>query len=278
MHIRLARLLPLLLAFSLPATAPAATTPATHAQLVAATQGNWRSAANKARDVWRHPVETLEFFGIRPDMTVIELNPGGGGWYTEILAPFLAARGKLIEPVIPVSDTSDFGKRAFDSFQKKLESQPAIYGKVHLASAFSPAESPRLGRPGSADLVLTFRNAHDWLNANTLDATFKAAFEVLKPGGVFGVVDHRALPQPNAVAIIETAKTLHRIPEDYLVLVGERAGFRLAGKSEINANPKDPRTLLVYALPPLYRGPASEHDAMTAIGESDRMTLKFVKP
>lgn len=262
------------LALSLSATAASAVLN-TQEQLAAATQGDWRSASSKARDAARHPVETLTFFGIQPDMTVIELNPGGGGWYTEILAPFLRTHGQLIEPVIPVSDTGDFGRRAFSAFQEKLASQPALYDRVKLIPVFSPAVNPTLGRARSADMVLTFRNAHDWLNAGMLDATFKAAFEVLKSGGVFGVVDHRALPNMDAA---DVAKTLHRIPESYLIAAGLKAGFLLRDISNINANPKDPLTLLVYALPPSYRGPAETRDAMTAIGESDRLTLKFVKP
>ena len=235
-----------------------------------AVAGSWRSPANKARDKYRHPIETLEFFGIKPDMTVIELAPGGG-WYTEILAPFLYAKGHLIDAAPPSR-----GKGP-SHFEQKLQADPKVYGHVAKVVPFSPPDQVDLGREGSADMVLTFRNTHDWLNQGpqSLDAVFKAAYRVLKPGGVFGVTDHRAKPFADAR---ESSKNLHRIPEDYMIEAGLRAGFRLAGVSEINANPKDPEDVNVHRLPPDLAGPDSEHAKMKAIGESDRMTLKFVKP
>ncbi|HVX05551.1 MAG TPA: hypothetical protein VHA71_10600 [Rhodanobacteraceae bacterium] len=235
-----------------------------------AVNGSWRSAANKARDQYRHPVQTLEFFGIKPDMTVVELAPGGG-WFTEILAPFLYAHGHLIEAAPPPRGGGP-GK-----FEQKLKADPKVYGHVAKPVPFSPPDQVDLGAPGSADMVLTFRNTHDWLNESpaALDAVFKAAFKVLKPGGVFGVTDHRAKPFADAV---QSSKALHRIPEDYMIAAGLRAGFQLAGASEINANPKDPEDVNVHRLPPDLSGPDSEHARMKAIGESDRMTLKFIKP
>lgn len=231
--------------------------------------GSWRSPANKARDPYRHPVATLEFFGIKPDMTVIELSPGGG-WYTEILAPFLYAHGHLVEAAPPT-------RNGPGHFEQKLKADPKVYGHVAKVVPFSPPDHVNLGPDGSADMVLTFRNTHDWLNRSpeTLDAVFQAAYKVLKPGGVFGVTDHRAKPFADAT---ESSKKLHRIPEDYMIEAGLRAGFRLAGVSEINANPKDPEDINVHRLPPDLAGPDSEHAKMKAIGESDRMTLKFVKP
>ena len=235
-----------------------------------AVAGSWRSGANKARDQYRHPVETLEFFGVKPDMTVIELAPGGG-WYTEILAPLLYAHGNLIETV-PPSRTS-----GQSMFEKKLHADPAVYGHVTKFLPFAPPDSIKLGADGSADMVLTFRNTHDWMNRgpDALAKVFGAAYAVLKPGGVFGVVEHRAKPFADAA---ESSKQLHRLPEDYLIELGLKSGFRLAGVSEINANPKDPEDVNVHRLPPDLAGPASEHAKMKAIGESDRMTLKFVKP
>lgn len=238
--------------------------------------GSWRSAVNRARDQYRHPVQTLEFFGIKPDMTVIELAPGGG-WYTEILAPFLYADGHLIEAAPPVDSKSKFMAKMAGAYAAKLKSDPAVYGHIEKMVPFAPPAQVHLGPANSADMVLTFRNTHDWLNNSpaTLARVFKAAFDVLKPGGVFGVTEHRAKPFANAV---ESAKALHRLPEDYLIELGLKTGFRLAGVSGINRNPKDPEDINVHRLPPDLAGPESEHARMKAIGESDRMTLKFVKP
>lgn len=240
-----------------------------------AVAGSWRSAAHKARDRYRHPVQTLEFFGLRPDMTVVELEPGGG-WFTEILAPVLHDRGHLIEAAPPTTGGSSFMHRMAVAFDAKLRADPAVFGKITKVP-FAPPGEVTLGPPDSADMVLTFRNAHDWLNQSpaTLAAVFRAAYQVLKPGGVFGVTEHRAQPFDDAV---QSSRELHRIPEDYMIEVGLNTGFRLAGASEVNANPKDPETINVHRLPPDLAGPASEHAKMQAIGESDRMTLKFVKP
>lgn len=250
------------IAAALPASA-SATGSATALQKVV--DGSWRSAADKARDRYRHPVQTLEFFGIRPDMTVVELAPAGG-WFTAILAPYLREHGHLIEAPSPSP-----------AFMAKMQADPAVYGHLAAVVPFHPPTQVTLGAPGSADMVLTFRNTHDWLNESpqALAAVFKAAFDVLKPGGVFGVTEHRAKPFADAQ---ESSKALHRIPEDYLIELGLKTGFRLGGVSEINANPKDPEDINVHRLPPDLAGPASEHAAMKAIGESDRMTLRFVKP
>ncbi|MGA9853839.1 MAG: hypothetical protein WBR29_00985 [Gammaproteobacteria bacterium] len=245
---------------------PIAASGSTTELLKQAVDGSWRSAAHKARDQYRHPVETLGFFGIRPDMTVIELSPGGG-WYTEILAPFLYDQGHLIEASSP--------KAA--SFDAKLKADPAVYGHIEKIIPFAPPKHVNLGADDSADMVLTFRNAHDWMNNSpeTLAKVFKAAYAVLKPGGVFGVVEHRAKPFADAP---ESSMALHRLPEDYVIELGLKTGFRLVGVSEINANPKDPQDINVHRLPPDLVGADSEHAKMRAIGESDRMTLKFVKP
>ncbi len=238
----------------------------TAALLQQAVNGPWRSDANKARDTYRHPVETLQFFGIQPTMTVIELAPGGG-WYTEILAPFLAGQGHLIEAASPKAE----------KFTAKLKANPAVYGHIAKVVPFAPPEQVNLGPSNSADMVLTFRNTHDWLNDNpaTLEAIFKSAFDVLKPGGVLGLTEHRAKPFGDPVL---SSAALHRIPEDYLIALGLKTGFRLAGVSQINANPNDPEDINVHRLPPDLAGPESEHAKMKGIGESDRMTLRFVKP
>jgi predicted methyltransferase len=240
------------------------------AMLKEAVAGSWRSQADKARDQYRHPVQTLEFFGIKPDMTVVELAPGGG-WYTEILAPFLYAHGHLVETVPPSRTPGQ------SMFEKKLHADPAVFGHIARYVPFAPPDQVKLGPDGSADMVLTFRNTHDWMNRgpDTLAKVFQAAYAVLKPGGVFGVVEHRAKPFANAA---DSSKKLHRLPEDYLIELGLTTGFRLAAVSEINANPKDPEDVNVHRLPPDLAGPDSEHAKMKAIGESDRMTLKFIKP
>lgn len=242
---------------------PPAPSDSTIALLQKAVNGDWRSAAHKARDQYRHPLETLQFFGLKPDMTVIELQPGGG-WYTEILAPVLYAQGHLLEASGP-------------KFADRIKANPAVFGHIGPIIPFDPPKEVQLGPANSADMVLTFRNTHDWLidNPDTLAAVFKAVFEVLKPGGVFGLEEHRAKPFATAT---ESAPALHRIPEDYMIAVALHTGFRLAGVSEINANPKDPEDINVHRLPPDLAGPAAEHAQMQAIGESDRMTLKFVKP
>ena len=267
-----------LLAFTAAHAGPIAPSDNTHTLLQEAVNGSWRSAAHKARDQYRHPIETLEFFGIRPDMTVIELEPGGG-WYTEILAPFLYDHGHLIEATAPMNTKSNFMRRMVSAYDAKLKADPSVYGHIEKMVPFAPPEQVTLGRDDSADMVLTFRNAHDWLNHSpeTLAAVFTAAYKVLKPGGVFGVTEHRARPFADA---IESSKELHRIPEDYLIEAGLQAGFRLAGVSEINANPKDPEDINVHQLPPNLMGAKTpaERAKMEAIGESDRMTLKFVKP
>ncbi len=234
----------------------------TAATLQQAVDGSWRSAANKARDVYRHPVQTLQFFGLKPDMTVIELDPAGG-WYSEILAPYLAAHGHLIEAGSP-------------AFGNRIKSDPAVFGHITVVP-FAPPQQLKLGAPNSADMVLTFRNTHDWLNhsPDTLAGVFRATFTVLKHGGTFGVVEHRAKPFADAVT---SAKALHRIPENYLIALGLASGFRLDGVSAVNANPKDPEDINVHRLPPDLAGPEGEHAELQKVGESDRMTLRFVKP
>jgi len=154
---------------------------------------------------------------------------------------------------------------------------PAVFGHIGAIIPFDPPKQVQLGAENSADMVLTFRNTHDWLidSPDTLAAVFKAVFDVLKPGGVFGLEEHRAKPFATAT---ESAPALHRIPEDYMIAVALKTGFRLAGVSEINANPEDPEDINVHRLPPDLSGPAAEHAKMRAIGESDRMTLRFVKP
>ena len=231
-----------------------------------------------ARDGARHPYETLSFFGIRPDMTVVEVWPGGG-WYTEILAPYLRDRGKLYAAHFSADAELKYFRELRGSFLQKLAAAPALYDRVEVTE-FDPPRAVAIAPPGSADLVLTFRNVHNWTmrgggEARTL-AAFAALYAALRPGGVLGVVDHR-LPANRPLSDQEESGYLR---EDFVIGVAKRAGFQLVAKSEINANPKDhaDHPEGVWDLPPTLRGAAAKRSDYLAIGESDRMTLKFIKP
>ncbi|MGH8225292.1 MAG: class I SAM-dependent methyltransferase [Gammaproteobacteria bacterium] len=262
--------------FSMPSARAAGTMASAGPTLAQAISGAWRTPAYVKRDQYRHPLAVLQFFGIRPNMTVVELEPAGG-WWTEILAPYLKADGQLIEAVPPANTKSNFMRRMRAGFDAKLKASPELYSKVKLVD-FTPPKVVNLGPPNSADMVLSFRNLHDWVNEDNGagKVVFQAAFAVLKPGGVFGFTDHRALPFENSR---DSSKKLHRLTEDFVIQMGLDAGFRLAGASEINANPKDPMTINVHHLPPdLSHDTAAQKKKYLAIGESDRITLKFVKP
>lgn len=231
--------------------------------LKAAVAAEHRSVGNVARDAWRHPYETLAFFGIRPTDTVVELAPGGG-WYTEILAPYLREQGQLY--------AADGGSARF---RAKMDSM-AVYGKVRI-SAFDPAKGLLdIAPPGSADAVLTFRNVHNWMDAGKAQEVFDAAFKALKPGGVLGVEEHR-LPASRSQDAKAPTGYVH---EATVIRFAEAAGFRLAGRSEVNANARDNADHPdgVWTLPPTYALKDRDRAKYQAIGESDRMTLKFVKP
>ncbi|MES2149834.1 MAG: methyltransferase [Pseudomonadota bacterium] len=231
-----------------------------------------RAATNSARDGARHPYETLGFFGIKPTMTVVELSPEGG-WYTEILAPYLRDHGKLIGAEMPVIATNRYAML----FKKKLDSNPAVYDKV-VVGVFEPGVKYDFAAPGSVDLVLTFRNLHNWmeLDDGQRKAMFKSVFDSLKPGGVFGVVEHR-LPAAMPMDPKASSGYMH---EAAVIKMIESAGFKLAAKSEVNANAKDTADHKngVWALPPTFANKDVDRAKYAAIGESDRMTLRFVKP
>lgn len=240
--------------------------------------GDWRPAANQARDQYRHPRETLAFFGVTPEQQVIEIWPGGG-WYAELLAPLLRDHGSYVGVIPDPAPLADAKARASteannQKLRERFAARPELFGKARLVEVDSA--SPVLGPPGSADVVLTFRNAHNWVMASNEQVMFKAFFAVLRPGGTLGLVDHRAAAdQPPA-----EMKTSGYLPEAYVIALAEGAGFKLVGKSEINANPKDTKDYPdgVWTLPPRLAKGDVDRVRYLAIGESDRMTLRFVKP
>jgi predicted methyltransferase len=237
--------------------------------LKAAIAGEWRDPANIARNRYRHPVETLYFFDILPNQTVIEITPGNG-WYSEILAPYLHLGVSTLENGQYVATVSN----AAEALHAKFDGSNAVYGEAEIRRFDS--KQPIFGPDASADAVLTFRNVHNWVAAGNAQDYFKAFFDVLKPGGTLGVVDHRAKPG----ADLETMKKSGYLTEELVIVLATQAGFVLVGKSEINANPADTTDHPngVWTLPPTNRHDAADDAKYQAIGESDRMTLRFVKP
>lgn len=240
-----------------------------------ALQGSQRSEENKARDDWRHPRETLEFFGLEEDMTVVELFPGGG-WYTEVLAPLLVDNGKLYAAHFGLNGGVAYYRNVLGQYLQKLAADHELYGPV-VVTQLQPPEETAIAPAGSADMVVAFRNVHSWLRQDVLEETLEAVHKALKPGGVLGIVQHRA--SADADPDSETKGRTGYVSQDYLVEVAAAAGFKLAASSDINANPRDTADHAdgVWALPPVLRGGDKNREAMLAIGESDRMTLKFVK-
>ena len=248
-----------------------------------------RSEENRSRDAQRHPAETLAFFEVRPDANVVELWPGGG-WYTEVLGPFLRERGKLTVTIFdPAGPEAYYGTGQAKKMLERIAAEKAVLGdvqtvvvpqKVELGPdgkvAKTTLEPFELGPEGSADVVLTFRNSHGWYRNDAIELVYGAAFRVLKPGGVFGVEQHRAAEgaDPNTTA------EKGYLPEATVIAAAEAVGFELAERSEINANPKDTRDHPngVWSLPPSLDGGDVDRAKYEAIGESDRMTLKFRKP
>jgi predicted methyltransferase len=241
--------------------------------LSAAAEADYRSAENRARDNVRHPVATLAFFGIRNDMTVVEISPGGG-WYTEILAPFLRDNGKLYAANYDPDSKQEYYRSNARLFLDKLAADPAIYGQV-IPMVFDPPAKLEAAPPGSADMVLTFRNLHNWMEEGSEVAALSAMHTALKPGGILGIVQHR---QDSSVEQDPQAASGY-VREDYVIALIEAAGFKWVASSEINANPKDTRNYSegVWTLPPTYELGDQDRDRYRAIGESDRMTMKFIK-
>ena len=243
--------------------------------LHAALDGDWRDPKNVARDVHRHPAETLEFFGLEPTQTVVEITPGGG-WYAEILAPYLRDKGHyvaaVVDPAAVAGSGRDYQQKSLDGLRGKFAAGPAQYDKTEVVK-YDPA-APKFGADDSADLVLTFRNVHNWRMAGQAEGMFKGFFAVLKPGGTLGVVEHRAktdVPDGDKSGYVGRAQ---------VVAMAEAAGFRLDAQSEVNANPKDTKDHPngVWTLPPGNNHDAADDAKYQAIGESDRMTLRFKKP
>jgi predicted methyltransferase len=261
-----------------PTTATAAETGSTvDTKLKASLAGPQRTEKERARDAYRHPRETLEFFGLKDTDTVIEISPGEG-WYTAVLAPVLHDHGKLI--VVggdPKGDPNSEGTKHALALQDRFQKTPQAFDRVQPVVMSYDASSP-WGAPESADVVLTFRNLHNWIEDGKADKVLAQVFKVLKHGGVLGLTDHRA--NPGASIDPKVIGDSGYVPEEYIEKVVEAAGFKLAAKSDINSNPKDTKDYPkgVWTLPPVYAAGATDHAKYEAIGESDRMTLKFVKP
>jgi predicted methyltransferase len=242
-------------------------------KLVAAVNSDFRPAADKARDPYRHPLQTLTFFGLKPNMTVVELWPFGG-WYTEILAPYLHDHGTLYAAAMDPQSTDPEDKQYNSELSTMLAAHPDVYGKVQV-TVLAPHKM-QIAPDGTADMVVTFRNIHNWVWAGIEKDVMAAAFRALKPGGILGVEEHRN-NDPNFVP--KTPGQAY-VGEQYAIDLIQSAGFRLLGQSNVNRNPKDTKDYPkgVWTLPPSYAEGDKDRAKYTAIGESDRFTLKFIKP
>src|SRR5437660_12440850 len=245
----------------------------TAAALTAILATDTRSQENRARDGYRHPKETLLFFGLRPEMSVLEVWPEPG-WYTEVIAPLVRDKGKYYAPVIAADPTSKYITERLEAYRRKLAERADLYDRVSVVTC--PSDGGDAVPPGSVDMVVTFRNIHNWMSRDRAAQAFTTMYRALRPGGVLGVVEHRgnpALPQD------VSAKSGYVI-EDYAIKLIEAQGFRLVAKSEVNANAKDTKDYEqgVWTLPPTYRLGDKDREKYAGIGESDRFTLRFVKP
>ena len=264
-----------LMACAAMATEPPVTDAATLATLDKVLAGDHRSQENKARDKYRHPKETLQFFGFRQDMAVMEVSPGGGGWYTEVLAPALREHGRYVAAAWDPNDTGEYAKNNSKKFADKLAARADVYDRAKVTAL----QAPNALKPvpdGTMDMVVTFRNIHGWMGSGSADAMFKAMYAALKPGGILGVTEHRAKTDKPQDPKAESGY----VREDYAIALIEKAGFKLIGKSDVNANPKDTTDHPhgVWSLPPTLEGGDTDRDKFLAIGESDRFTLRFRKP
>ena len=263
-------------------SAPAATPPgppvtdaATRAAIDRALAGDHRAPANRARDPYRHPKETLEFFGLREDMAVLEVWPGGGGWWTEILAPVLRDKGRYYAGHWDPDTNSKYILDGLRTFGDKMAAHPDLYGKVQVVALQAPGKLAPVP-PGSLDMVLTFRNLHNWLTRDQALVMLQAIHASLKPGGILCIKDHRADPTKP----IDPKASSGYVSEQLAIDLARQAGFELIGSSEVNANPADTRDWEqgVWTLPPVLRLGEKDRAKYLAIGESDRFTLRFRKP
>jgi predicted methyltransferase len=236
--------------------------------------GAHRSAEHKARDKYRHPQETLEFFEVKDNMTVVEIWPGSG-WYTEILAPYLKKHGKLYAAHFSADAEEPYFKKSLNEYKAKLKKHTDLYGKVELTE-LQPPEKVKIAPDGSADRILTFRNVHNWMKDGQASTVFNAMYKALKPGGILGVVEHRNSPKK----LQDPSAASGYVSEDYVIALARKAGFEFLGKSEINANSKDTKDYPegVWTLPPTLKLKQQDREKYLEIGESDRMTIKFIKP
>ncbi|MED5238929.1 MAG: methyltransferase [Pseudomonadota bacterium] len=236
--------------------------------------GPHRSQQEIARNEYRHPVKTLEFFEVEPNQTVVEIWPGGG-WYTSILAPWLHQHGTYYAAHFPEDSDIPFYRRSVTLFKTRLAETPRIYNRVRV-TALNPPTHTVIAPAGTVDRVLSFRNVHNWAKAGKTEAMFASFHDALKPGGILGIVEHRA---PEARPLDRQIETGY-MSEGYVIEHAEKAGFTLVARSEINANPKDQANhpAGVWTLPPTLRLGDKDRETYQAIGESDRMTLKFIKP
>ncbi len=264
------RLLGLSCAFiAVVAAVPAAALPAPDPALLRAVASPLRTARFVARDAVRHPAQELAFFGVRPDATIVEIWPGGGYW-TEILAPYLRPHGHLIV-ALPVNVADEV--KSTEAFRTRLAANPALFGG--LTQAQLGLSDMAVAPPGSADFVLTFRNIHNWMAQGFAQDAFAGFYKALKPGGILGVEEHRGDPS----APQDPKADSGYVRQDYAIALAEKAGFHLVASSEMNANPKDTRHWPqgVWTLPPSYALGQTDRAKYAAIGEADNFVLKFQK-
>ncbi len=254
--------------------------------LVEVVAGDWRGEDARARDRYRHPVESLTFWGLKPGMTILEIQPGAQSWWTEILAPYAKRTGGSFYATGADLDNpglSEAARKSRAEFVAHYASKPELYGEVHVVN-WGPKSAPL--PKDTFDFILTARSVHGWMRTpGMVEKTFREFHDALKPGGILALEQHRANPGPQ-----DPKAENGYVTESYVIEQAEKAGFRLEARSEVNANPKDTKDhpFGVWTLPPALRStpygsgqdvdPTFDHSKYLSIGESDRMTLRFVRP